>query len=213
MFFKGKSKEEKKCNVCSSKISGKYSFCPHCGGNLLNKEEEIKEYGMLGRNDFISQNMPEPNLGLADKVILNLFNNLVKTLDVQFRELEKTEISNFPNGIKIRIGSPPRKKARKQQAHIKEITDKQMGKMNSLPRAAAKSSVRRFSDKVVYELSTPGVNSLDDVFVSKLESGYEIKAIGEKKIYVNSLPVNLPLHNFAISNDKLLVEFNTREDF
>ena len=79
--------------------------------------------------------------------------------------------------------------------------------MSNLPRAPAKTSVRRLSDKVVYELSAPGIESVEDVFVSKLENGYEIKAIGGKKVYVNSLPVNLQLKGFSISENKLLVEF------
>jgi len=80
-------------------------------------------------------------------------------------------------------------------------------KMGSLPRAKAKTSVKRFGNKVVYELSTPGVISAEDVFISKLESGYEIKAIGDKKVYVNSVPINLPLKKYSIVNNKLLFEF------
>jgi len=175
----------------------------------------MKDFGMLGRNDFI-QSFQEENLGMVDKTLLSLFNSLVRTLDFQFREMGKTEISAFPSGIKIKIGSHPlaRKKAKKalNPSLRKEITPKQKEKMDQLPRATAKSSVRRFSDKVVYELSTSGLSSLDDVFVSKLESGYEVKALGDKKIYINSIPISLPLHSFSLSNDKLFVEFNTHED-
>ena len=70
-----------------------------------------------------------------------------------------------------------------------------------------KTNVRRLSDKVVYELKTTGIESVDDVFVSKLESGYEIKAIGNKKVYVNSLPVSLPMKGYSISDAGITVEF------
>ncbi len=90
---------------------------------------------------------------------------------------------------------------------MRPIDWEQLKKMGSLPRTEAKTSVKRFGDKVVYELATPGVNSANDVFVSKLESGYEIKAIGNKKIYVNSVPINLPLRKYSILKNKLLVEF------
>ena len=70
-------------------------------------------------------------------------------------------------------------------------------------------------DKVVYELNTPGVQSVEDIFISKLESGYEVKALGSKKVYVNSIPVNLPISKYSILDNKLFVEFNSafRQDF
>ena len=57
-------------------------------------------------------------------------------------------------------------------------------------------------------MKAPGIESVEDVFISKLESGYEVKAIGKKKVYVNSLPVNLPLRGYGIDVSKgLMVEF------
>ena len=81
-------------------------------------------------------------------------------------------------------------------------------RMSSMPRTIAKTSVKRINDKIIYELNIPGINSPEDVFVSKLESGYEIKAIGEKKVYVNSLPIDLPIIKFTINSDKLFLEFS-----
>ena len=52
------------------------------------------------------------------------------------------------------------------------------------------------------------MTSTDDVFISKLESGYETKVIGGKKVFVNSLPINLPLLRYTIANNKLFLEFN-----
>lgn len=63
------------------------------------------------------------------------------------------------------------------------------------------------SDKVIYELAVPGVQSVQDIFISKLESGYEVKAIGKRKVYVNSLPVNLPLKKYSITDKQVIVEF------
>ena len=50
-------------------------------------------------------------------------------------------------------------------------------------------------DSVEQELNNP--YKKEDIFISKLESGYEIKAIGSKKIYVNSVPINLPLKQYS----------------
>ncbi|RMD67708.1 hypothetical protein D6817_00795, partial [Candidatus Pacearchaeota archaeon] len=92
----------------------------------------------------------------------------------------------------------------------KPIDSERIRKLTELPKAKAKTKVKRVGDKLFYEMLTPGVDSLDDVFVSKLESGYEIKAIGKKKVYVNSVPINLPLKRFTILKNKLLIEFNSR---
>lgn len=212
-------KKEKKCENCSSKIDKKYSFCPYCGDNILDAQKQERNYGLLGKNDN-PENMPQQqySFGIADKLIGSLVNNLVKSLDKQFKqyekEFEKTEIRSSPNGIKIRIGQPIQvKRTANKGVFKKPISEEQLERMTSLPRTKAETKIKRLGDKVIYELSTPGIESPQDVFISKLESGYEIKAIGNKKIYVNSLPVNLPIKSVSIDNNKLFVEFITDNSF
>lgn len=209
MFFKKKKKEpEYICPDCESEIHDSFSFCPYCGIYLLDPEEEMEDFGMLGKNDvFNNANNERMNMGygLADRFLGTLINNLAKTFEQQFREIDKAEISNMPNGIKIKIGMPQQNI--QQQKSNKPISEDQLKRMASLPRAIAKTTVRRLSDKIIYELNTPGLMSVEDVIVSKLESGYEIKAISDKKVYVNSLPVKLPIRSYSISDNKLFVEF------
>jgi len=81
--------------------------------------------------------------------------------------------------------------------------------MSDLPRTEAKTSIRRIGDRLIYELNTLGVNSPQDIFISKTESGYEIKALGSKKVYVNSIQIDLPLRGYALQKNKLLVEFES----
>lgn len=211
MFF---NKKSEKCSSCKSKVGKDYSFCPYCGSAMRTKEEEAKEFGMLGRTDLTEREMnnipmPMEGMGLTDKIIGSLVNNLMKSLDKQFKELDKSEVTSMPNGIKIRIGPPVVKSAKQvqQQPSQKIMTSEQIKKMTSFPRANAKTSIRRFSDKVVYEIKTPGIESNEDVFISKLENGYEIKALGNKKIYVNNIPIDLPIGKYIVQQDKVLVEF------
>ena len=211
MFFKKKSV---KCENCRSKIKGKYSFCPYCGSNLANEEKNFKDYGLLGKGEELGMPM---EMGFTDRIIGSLVNSLMKNLDKQFNQLDKefgkvdrAEIRSFPNGIKIKIGpvaEAAQTKKPKERTFKNQITQEQIDKMSSMPRAKAEAKVKRINDKVIYELNIPGIQSAQDVFISKLESGYEIKAIGNKKVYVNSLPVNLPLQSLSIDNNKLLVEF------
>jgi len=210
MFFDKK----KKCKLCSSRIKEEFSYCPYCGHHLLSKEEELREFGMLGKNDShenLSEN-PFASLGITDKLINTVLSSLMKNMNKQMRGAlsdENAEITQLPNGIKIRINTniPKAKPQKPQKQTARKISDEQLKKLTEFPREIAKSKVRRLSDKVVYELSASGVESPDNIFFSKLESGYEVKAIGKKKVYVNSLPIELPLRGFAIEKDKILVEF------
>jgi len=223
MFF-GKKDKEIKCENCKSKIRDEYNFCPYCGCPTMSEQEEAKDFGLLGRNDFsragkVREN-PLEGMGITDELINSVMNNLMKSFNSQFKNVAEgetkgnTHIEHLPNGIKIKIGIPregPKKQQKPRQSVRKQITEEQMNKMANLPRTMAKANIRRLSDKLVYELSTPGIESTEDVFISKLETGYEIKAIGKKKIYVNSLPINLPLKGFEIAENKLFVEFNTEK--
>ena len=146
-----------------------------------------------------------------------IFAQVMKMMEHQFRHMgaenvdfgdAKPEITRLPNGIQIKLG--PRmigKPQQKQEQQPRVITDEQKERMKSLPRGEARINVRRFSDKVVYELNAPGVENINDIFVSKLESGYEVKAVGKKKVYVNSLQIALPMKKYFVKDDKLTIEF------
>jgi hypothetical protein len=88
------------------------------------------------------------------------------------------------------------------------LTEKQMERIAALPRKQAKTQIKRFGNKVLYELATPGVLDTEDVFVSRLESGYEVKALGNSKMYVNTLPINLPIKSVMLEKNKIIVEFS-----
>jgi len=212
MLFK---KKTQKCDNCRSKIDDKFSFCPYCGISLIDEEKYARDYGLLGRGEELGDEIVPAgfSMGITDKLIGSLMNSLVKSLDKQFKHMEKdfekAEIKTLPNGIRIQIGQTTPRKIPQKGIFEKTITEKQLEKMNSLPREKAEARIKRLNDKVIYELNTPGIVSPQDVFISKLESGYEIKAITDKKVYVNSLPVNLPLKSLSISNNKLFVEFLT----
>ncbi len=192
---------------------------------MRNPQKDQEDFGMLGKNEVNAHPLAGGmgGFGITDKMINSLMRNLMRSLDKQFKGIgepgmsNNTEIKNLPNGIKIRVDMPKRSPvhAEPQESADEElapshdlITDEQIQRMTGKPRAEAKTNVRRLSDKVLYELTMPGVDSADDVFISKLESGYEVKAIGKKKVYVNSLPVNLPLKSYEVDEKGLIVEFS-----
>jgi len=221
MFF-GK-KEKKKCKFCGNKVEDSFSFCPHCGHPFPRNEKEEKDYGLLGRNDSIDTNihdLPSQGFGITDRIFNSLFNSLMKSLDKQLqnqikemeKEIQNSEIKTIPNGIRIKIAPLNiKQKPKKKVPSKRQITEEQIKKITSLPKVQAKTNVKRLGDKIVYELSTPGVKSIDDILISKLESGYEVKALGNKKVYVNSIPINLVINRYSILKNKLLIEFDPAE--
>lgn len=211
MFFGKKNKEKEKitkCSSCNSKITEEFSYCPYCGHSLLDNQEKLAKHGLLGNHDGFDQAF-EKDFGFMDKMFSSLIQNVVKNLDKQIvKDLENANITNTPNGIRIQIGQPPKKKHTNHPKVVKrELTEEQMDRIASLPRKQAETQIKRLGNKVVYELATPGVADTEDVFVSKLESGYEVKALGEKKMYVNTLPINLPIKSVMLEKNKIIVEF------
>ncbi len=203
-MFKGR-----KCQRCEGKIKDSYDFCPYCGLDMRNPEKDMDDFGLLGKNNDI-KGYPLAggmgSFGITDRMINSIFKSLMKSMESQMKDLNPSDVENFPNGIKIRFGPAVQKKKEPKKVK-KTITEEQIKRMSKLPRAEAKTNVRRLNDKVIYEIGAAGVEHVDDVFVSKLESGYEVKAIGKKKVYVNSIPVNLPFKGYRINEKGLVVEF------
>lgn len=211
MFFNKKNSD--KCKQCNKNVESSFNFCPHCGISNVDQEKQARDYGMLGKKDAeekVAQDMFSQNLGITDKIMGSLVNGLMKSLDRQFKEMGKTEFKNMPQ-IKIKL-SPINNAQKEKRTQRKTVTDEQLNRMASMPRADAKTQVRRLSDKVIYELNTPGIESVHDIFISKSESGFEVKAIGKNKVYVKNLQVALPLKSYSIAENKVLVEFALQED-
>jgi len=205
--------KSKKCKRCEGKVKESYDFCPTCGLDFRNPERDMEDFGMIGKNNHIN-GYPLAGgfggFGISEKMISSIFNSLMKNIEKQTGKTDlNSNVQTFPNGIKISLGTGIPVQQRKKKVR-KVITKEQIERMSGLPRVEAKTNIRRFSDKVIYELNAPGIESAEDVFVSKLENGYEIKAIGKKKVYVNSLPVNLPLRGYSINESGLNIEFGLR---
>ncbi len=199
------------CNKCEGKLKDSYNYCPYCGLDLRNPEKDMRDFGVIGKNNLEGTPLVGgggTGFGITDKMISSVMNSLIKNLGKQFDNMDSQNVKSSPKGIQIRFGAPPKSAQQKKKEIIeKEITSEQIKRMSKLPRSEAKTNVRRFSDKVVYDLKASGIEDVKDIFVSKLESGYEIKAIGKTKVYVNSIPVNLPLKKYSLSKSGMSVEF------
>ncbi len=221
---------KKKCKNCGERISDKYKYCPYCSAQLRRNQD----LGMLGRDDFMPS-MDEARFPRGFNVI---FNSLLKNLDKQFRELDTEigeDIERKPKinkgGISISISTsgskPPEIKVRsfgdqkfkrqeqKIKKHIKEIPSKSLPqkslkKISKLPKEEPQTNIRRLADKVIYEIDIPGVKSIKDVSIIKLENSIEIKAFTKDKAYIKLIPINLPISDYKLSKGKLVLELETK---
>jgi len=230
----------KKCPKCARKVKTDFDFCPFCGLDFrIDKRMKREEdYGFLGKEDAFESKMPNMNMGIPFG-FNNLFNSLLKEVDSQFRELDKEtakessqkkRINNLnESGISISISSATGKKPeikinafgpefsnlkQKQTREIKpeklNISEEQARTISKLPKKEAKTSVRRMSNKIIYEITLPGINNLKDILINKLESSTEIRAFTKDTAYFKILPVNFPITHYSLEKDKLIIEFSQR---
>ena len=75
-----------------------------------------------------------------------------------------------------------------------------------LPKKQPETNIRRFSNKVVYEIEIPGVESIKDVSISQMENSIEIKAVAKKNAYEKIIPIGLPISKYDFSKGKLVLE-------
>lgn len=226
---------KKTCRNCGEKTSGKHNFCPYCRAPL-NEPFDERDWGMLGKNDFTSP-LEEIRLPMGLNAI---FNSLMKNLNKQFSELDrdmkerhgKSETKVRKGGISISISTsgnlPPeirvksfgnipefqekeRKIERKMTGLMKDNLQKKSKKFSGLPKKEPKTDIRRFSNKVVYEIKMPGVKSIKDISIIQLENSIEIKALAKDKVFHKIIPINLPIRKYNLEKGKLVLELETRD--
>ncbi len=219
--------KRKKCPRCKRKIDDRYSFCPYCGIKL---KEDSRKWGILGRTDY--EKFPEGFIMPFN--FEGILNNLIRNLNNQIREFDKEiKKSKIPptRGISISISTsnnrPPKISVKaigessqkiktpipaavtKEKKPLPEISEKGLKKLSKLPKKEPATKIKRLADKIIYEINLPGVKSLKDVSIMRLENSIEIKALAEDKAYVKSIPINLPISKYNLERDKLILELET----
>jgi len=195
---------KKKCSSCAKKVEKKFNFCPYCGNSfkVLKNEED---YGFLGKEDVMgSENLNLP-FGMG-----KIVESLVKQLEKQMGEMDFHN-EGIPRGFKIRVSTktPQIKQVMKQKPKVlnnEMVPMEEIERRGNLPKFEAESKVRRLSDRIIYEISTPGVKAKKDVVVSELESGLEVRAYSKDKCYVKVIPFTVEIINYSLEKDKLFLE-------
>ncbi len=217
---------KKVCKNCGEKVSSKGNFCSVCGHSLGDNFGN-QDYGMLGKNDSFKINESDLSNslfgGFGGKIMGKMFNNAMKILE---KEMEKNmkesrnqtnnSRANFelyingkkvsPDKIKISNGPKIIKKASNRNSQNLFFSKQKKDKFLALERISPMTNLKRLSDKVIYEVSLPGVKSLEDVSIVKLESSVEIKAISRDNAYEKIIPVGMNLDNYYLENETLVLE-------
>jgi len=226
---------KKTCQRCGKKTSKDSRFCPGCG-TPLKKGQKREEFGMLGENDSINEFEALSNSmfggmgGISGSFMNKMLSNTMRMFEKEMqKEMQrggsnfqnqnnnppKTKIRLMINGKEIDLNGQNREtqnneKIEKQKANtpkFKRFSEEQIKKFSKLPKKEPKTDLKRIADKISYEIEIPGVESLEDVSITALENSIEIKAISKEKAYSKSIPINLPIVGYNLSDGLFVLEF------
>ena len=210
---------KKKCNKCKSKIDNDFDFCPYCGNSSNNNQD----WGMLGKNDFAQNQNPFEiqGFGILNKMLGSAMKMLEKEMQKEMKSPQnqntpKTNFELYINGKKINpkniqvTRKPVRQIQNQPTRHQKEFSEENLKKISKLPRKEPTTNVKRFADKLIYEIKVPGVKSIEDVSIVQLENSIEVKAISKTKVYSKLIPLSLPIINHKLEKNILVLELENK---
>lgn len=210
---------KKRCKNCNEKIKKSYSFCPSCGFQQKNSNED---YGLLGKSDFEGKEKGNFLGNLSDKMMMKMLGSAMKMLEKEFeKELNPKDQKASPklklmvNGKEIFNNSEnDQTKKNSKNENLKklpiEFSKENLKKWTSLNKKEPKTSLKRIDEKILYELEVPGVESIKDISIINLESSIEVRALAEKEAYLKNIPIDLPLSKYTFFNGKIVLEINTK---
>ncbi|MEK6906613.1 MAG: hypothetical protein AABW81_03255 [Nanoarchaeota archaeon] len=215
---------KKKCKSCSKNISKEYIFCPYCGFSDSEGYDE-EEFGILGNSDMINNSVfndpffKSMNTGILGKMMNSAMKMLEKEMEKEMKHQKNfsgREFNLYINGKRvdpknIKINNMPlipilEQKKRTVKEKILHTPKRDFRKFAGFPKSEPTTSMRRLSNKIIYEVNMPEVKSIEDVSIIKLENSIEIKAFSDKKVYSKIIPISLPIIKYNLSKGKLILE-------
>ena len=199
---------KKKCPSCAKKIEKKFNYCPYCGVSFKAGGDQMN-FGMLGRNDSGEKVQEELKLPFGMNKIMN---SLVRQIEGQLGNVDMGDGQGLPRGIKIRVAHPRRADVRSQVSEVRQelkmpvVSNEENERRMGLPKVEGESKVKRLSDTIIYEITAPGVKKKDDVVLTELASGLEIKAYSKNKCYVKFIPLKVEVVEYYVEKERVVVE-------
>jgi hypothetical protein len=177
-------------------------------GSLMQEfEKQFKEMDReigkkIKKTEFSKKSFGPKSTGFS----INISNSSGKQPEIRIRSF------GDPNFKKLLEGNISQKELEEDYEKEKKlpqtkISETKLKKLASLPKQEAETQIRRLGNKIIYEINLPGVKSMKEVFLSKLENSVEIKAFSKDKGYFKLIPSNLPIKKYNLRNEKLVIEF------
>jgi len=199
---------KRKCSACAKKVEKKFNFCPYCGASFKAGLEK-NDFGMLGVDDSGERVQEELKLPFGMNKIVN---SLVKQLEGQLGNMNLGDGQGMPRGVKIRVARGPgmnqvvRKVPEKKVIDMPRVSEEENERRMGLSKVDAESRVKRLADTIIYEIETPGVKRKDDVVLTELATGLEIKAYSRDKCYVKIIPLKVEVVEYYVEKERVMVE-------
>lgn len=207
---------KKKCSNCKKKIDRNFVYCPWCGINLKSSAKIREDYGMIGRDDDVEQQINNLQLPFG---IGGIMSSLMKQLESEMKNIDIEE-SSMPKGFKVHISTgipgmpiqninrPKQPKKSSIDSFNEKVDEKEISRRKKLKQVFAKSTIRRLPEGLIYEIDAPGISDKKNIVVTKLEQSLEMRAYTDDKCYVKKLPANINIKGIAIKNGKIFLKLS-----
>ena len=215
---------KKDCVKCGERINKKHSFCPLCGAPQR-KAGNVEDWGMLGKEDMEKEEVFSDTLfrGFSGGILNKMLGSAMKMLENEMKK-EMSRPQNQPkmntnirlmiNGKEVDLNNLKNvekgSSEKKETKFVDNFPQKSLEMFSKLPKKEPTTTIKRLADKIIYEIALPGVNSLKEMSIVKLESSIEIKAVSKKYAYFKLIPINLPIKNYDFAKGKLVLELDTK---
>ena len=216
----------KNCSKCGKTLEKDFEFCPYCGKTL----DDNNSWGILGKNDNSMKENPFANSFFGGGILNKMVGNMMKMLEKEMKNMPKSEempkfkpktnLQLFINGKKVNIGQLPtqakqikKNKIKKEVRGIPSVyfTKDKLKKFSNLEKQDPQTSVRRLSDRIIYDIEMPDVKSKQEISIVSLENSIEIKALGKTKAYYKVIRIGLPIIDYYIDQGKLILELGIKK--
>ena len=189
--------ESRRCKRCGKKLKDDWIFCPYCGEDTRKKpydifesiEEEFRRIDKIFGSRFlkfphISIESPFKTGGIS--ITIRSGTGMEPKINVKtFGEYKKLE-PQIKRKLGVKEGVREGEEEIERRIRAPKVTEE------------PESEIKREGNREIISIKLPGVKSLNDVEVRKLEQSIEVKAFAGDKAYFKLIPIK---PNAQISNE------------